>query len=56
MKRTFTPELQESHISESIKEMFSRASNILQECIEVDGAIFLDGSISTFGRQKGDEP
>ncbi|KAH0562294.1 hypothetical protein GP486_003012 [Trichoglossum hirsutum] len=36
-------------LSENLEHMFSRASNIIRECIEVDGTIFLDASISTFG-------
>jgi hypothetical protein len=54
--RTYTPDLQDSLISESLKELFSRASNIIQECIEVDGAIFLDASISTLGGQRRESP
>lgn len=32
-----------------LKDMFSRASNIIRECIEVDGTIFLDASVGSFG-------
>ena len=47
--RTSAADLQETMLSENLKEMFSRASNIIRECIEVDGTIFLDASIGTFG-------
>jgi signal transduction histidine kinase len=47
--RGSTSDLQETMQSENLKEMFSRASNIIRECIEVDGTIFLDASIGTFG-------
>ncbi|KAL8366269.1 hypothetical protein RB595_004846 [Gaeumannomyces hyphopodioides] len=47
---TFTLDLRDRLVSQSVKEMFSRASNIIQECIEVDGAIFLDANIHTRGR------
>lgn len=46
--RTSTADLQEIMLPENLKEMFSRAGNIIRECIEVDGAIFLDASIGTF--------
>jgi hypothetical protein len=52
--RTFTPDYQESLISKRLKEMFSRASNIIQESIEVDGAIFLDASVSMVSGQTGE--
>lgn len=32
-----------------IKDAFSRASNIIRESIEVEGALFLDASIGSFG-------
>ncbi|KUI71058.1 Peroxide stress-activated histidine kinase mak2 [Cytospora mali] len=32
-----------------IKDVFSRASNIIRESIEVEGALFLDASIGSFG-------
>ncbi|KAH9206558.1 hypothetical protein DL95DRAFT_69885 [Leptodontidium sp. 2 PMI_412] len=41
-------------LSENLKEMFSRGSNIIRECIEVDGTIFLDASIGTFGGHTGE--
>lgn len=47
--RTSTTDLQVTMLSENLKEMFSRASNIIRACIEVDGTIFLDASIGTFG-------
>ena len=48
------PDLQEFMLSENVKRMFSRASNIIRECIEVDGTIFLDASIGTFGGHTGE--
>jgi signal transduction histidine kinase len=47
--RNFTANLQDTMLSANLKDMFSRASNIIQKCIEVDGTIFLDASIGTFG-------
>jgi hypothetical protein len=41
-------------LSDNVKQMFSRASNIIRECIEVDGIIFLDASIGTFGGYTGE--
>ena len=52
--RTFTASLQETMLSKNLKDMFSRASNIVRECIEVDGTIFLDASIGTFGGHTGE--
>jgi signal transduction histidine kinase len=52
--RGSTAGLQETMLSENLKEMFSRASNIIRECIEVDGTIFLDASIGTFGGDTGE--
>jgi signal transduction histidine kinase len=52
--RTSTADLQETMLPENLKEMFSRASNIIRECVEVDGAIFLDASIGTFGGHTGE--
>jgi signal transduction histidine kinase len=52
--RGSTADLQETMLSENLKEMFSRASNIIRECIEVDGTIFLDASIGTFGGHTGE--
>ncbi|RFU26643.1 hypothetical protein B7463_g9706, partial [Scytalidium lignicola] len=52
--RTSTADLQEIMLSVNLKEMFSRASNIIRECIEVDGTIFLDASIGTFGGHTGE--
>jgi signal transduction histidine kinase/GAF domain-containing protein len=48
------PGLQESMLSANLKDMFSRASNIIKQCIEVDGTLFLDGSIGTFGGHTGE--
>ncbi|KAF3481560.1 uncharacterized protein GIQ15_04319 [Arthroderma uncinatum] len=47
--RTLKVDWQEAQLSKNIKEMFSRASNIIRDCIEVDGTIFLDASIGVFG-------
>jgi signal transduction histidine kinase len=52
--RTSTEDLQETMLSENLKDIFSRASNIVRECIEVDGTIFLDASIGTFGGHTGE--
>jgi hypothetical protein len=41
-------------LSENLKEMFSRASNIIREYIEADGTIFLDASIGMFGGHIGE--
>lgn len=41
--------LQEEMLPAKLKDMFSRASNIIRECIEVDGTIFLDASVGSFG-------
>ena len=51
---TFTLDLRDRLVSQSVKDMFSRASNIIQECIEVDGAIFLDANIHTHRREIGE--
>jgi hypothetical protein len=50
--RTSTADLQETMLPENLKEMFS--CNIIRECVEVDGAIFLDASIGTFGGHTGE--
>ncbi|KAI1746736.1 hypothetical protein F4782DRAFT_523500 [Xylaria castorea] len=39
---------EDNHFS-SIKSLFSRAANIIRESIEVEGVIFVDASLSTFG-------
>ena len=41
--------LQEAVLFSELKESFSRASNLIRESIAVDGALFLDASIGTFG-------
>ncbi|KAI9771345.1 MAG: hypothetical protein M1840_002315 [Geoglossum simile] len=51
--RTSAADLHGDVLSENLKHMFSRASNIIRECIKVDGALFLDASISTFGGYTG---
>jgi signal transduction histidine kinase len=52
--RTSTEDLQETMLPANLKDIFSRASNIIRECIEVDGTIFLDASIGTFGGHVGE--
>jgi hypothetical protein len=47
--RKSAADLQETMLSANLKDMFSRASNIIQECVKVNRTIFLDASISTFG-------
>ncbi|KAF2815954.1 uncharacterized protein BDZ99DRAFT_493882 [Mytilinidion resinicola] len=42
-------DLQESMLSLNVKQTFSRAANIIRESMEVEGAIFLDASIGSFG-------
>ncbi|KAI0186838.1 hsp90-like protein [Xylaria flabelliformis] len=39
---------EDEHIS-STKSLFSRAANIIRESIEVEGVVFVDASLSTFG-------
>jgi hypothetical protein len=41
-------------LSKNLKEMFSRASNIIRECIKVNGTIFLDASIGMFRGHTGE--
>jgi hypothetical protein len=53
-RKRVSPGLQESMLSAELKSMFSRASNIVRECIEVDGTLFLDASITSFGGQTGE--
>jgi hypothetical protein len=52
--RKVSPDLQSSMLSANLKDMFSRASNIIRECIEVNGTLFLDASIGTFGGHTGE--
>jgi hypothetical protein len=56
ISRTFTPGSQESHISARLKEMFRRAGHIIQESLEVDGALFLDAHTSTLSQRTGKQP
>jgi signal transduction histidine kinase len=42
-------ELQEVLFSGDLKGVFSRASNLIREAIAVDGVLFLDASIGSFG-------
>ncbi|KAK5139331.1 hypothetical protein LTR04_003666, partial [Oleoguttula sp. CCFEE 6159] len=46
-------DLQEELISGDVKQTFSRAANIIREAIEVDGVIFLDASIGSWGGMVG---
>ncbi|PVH70536.1 hypothetical protein DL98DRAFT_618851 [Cadophora sp. DSE1049] len=41
-------------LSANLKKMFSRANNIIRECIKVDRIIFLNASIGTFSGQIGE--
>lgn len=50
----FTPDFQQSLVSKRLKRMFSQASHIIRESIEVDGAIFLDATVSTLSEQPGE--
>ncbi|TKA61661.1 hypothetical protein B0A49_10128, partial [Cryomyces minteri] len=45
--------LREELISGDVKQTFSRAANIIREAIEVDGVIFLDASIGSWGGMVG---
>jgi hypothetical protein len=47
-------DLQESMLSQNVKQTFSRAANIIRESLEVEGAIFLDASIGSFGGMVAD--
>jgi signal transduction histidine kinase len=51
--KPFAANLQETMLSANLKDMFSRASNVIRECIEVDGTVFLDASVGTFGDYTG---
>jgi len=51
---TVKPNHQGSLISKRLKTMFSRACHIIQDCIEVDGAIFLDASITRLNQHPGE--
>lgn len=42
-------ELQEALISKDLRAVFSRASNLIREASGVDGSIFYDASLGTFG-------
>ena len=42
-------ELQEVLFSSDLKGVFARASNLIREAISVDGVLFLDASIGSFG-------
>lgn len=41
--------LQEALLSNDVKRIFSRASNLIREAIDVDGISFFDASIGSFG-------
>lgn len=47
--RPSSPDLQEDILSMNVKKTFSRAANVIRESIEVEGAIFFDASINSFG-------
>ena len=49
----FIQDFQESAVSAKLKEMFIRAGHIIQESIEVDGALFLGVSISASSNRSG---
>lgn len=51
---TITPDFQDNLISKRLRSMFSRACHIVQDCLEVDGALFLDASISTLSEHPGE--
>lgn len=42
-------ELQEALLSADVKSAFSRASNLIREAVQLDGAAFFDASIGSFG-------
>lgn len=42
-------ELQEALLSADVKSTFSRASNLIREAVQLDGAAFFDASIGSFG-------
>lgn len=46
---TTTATFQEDESTIAIKSLFSKASNIIRESIEVEGVLFLDAVISSFG-------
>ncbi|KAK3316752.1 hsp90-like protein [Apodospora peruviana] len=43
------------HLHDDIERVFSKASNIIRESIEVEGVVFLDASVRTFGGLVGKE-
>ncbi|KAF2491923.1 hypothetical protein BU16DRAFT_529329 [Lophium mytilinum] len=47
-------DLQASMLSLNVKQTFSRAANIIRESMEIEGAIFLDASIGSFGGMVSD--
>ncbi len=53
LKRIYS-RLARNNVIRNLKEIFFRASNIIRECVEVDGTIFLDASISTFEGHTGE--
>ena len=46
---TWGADLQEAILSKELKESFARASNLIRESIAVEGVLFLDASVGTFG-------
>lgn len=51
--RTYATDNRKGHISARLKEMFSRAGHIIQESIEVDGALFLDAHMNSLSERTG---
>lgn len=50
--------LQSAVLSTKVKDAFARAANLVREAIHLDGAIFFDATVSSFGasaKEKGDE-
>ncbi|CAN8096474.1 unnamed protein product [Discula destructiva] len=45
-----SPKTEDDENTVALKSLFSRAANIIRESVEVEGALFLDGSIAAFGR------
>ena len=52
--RSFGSDEEGKTIPESLRDIFLRASNILPQSIEVDGAVFLDAGSGTVDRRKGE--
>ena len=52
--RSFGSDEEGKPIPESLRDIFMRASNILSQSIEVDGAVFLDAGSDAVDRRKGE--